>query len=107
MEIAIGTGGETEQGGHGIEVVQQKGSPRRFPRRRARRARITGSMTNIIATSAPTPRIDTPEGLAWHLDALTELVPALAPMRAMAGTVLPRVNPRHFAGMAKVICGQQ
>lgn len=64
-------------------------------------------MTNIIATSAPTPRIDTPEGLAWHLDALTELVPALAPMRAMAGTVLPRVNPRHFAGMAKVICGQQ
>ncbi|MBE7732787.1 DNA-3-methyladenine glycosylase 2 family protein [Devosia sp. CC-YST696] len=35
------------------------------------------------------------------------MVPALVPMRDMAGVVLPRVNPRHFAGMAKVVCGQQ
>ncbi|WP_461384191.1 DNA-3-methyladenine glycosylase family protein [Devosia indica] len=53
------------------------------------------------------PRIDTPEGVAWHLDALTARVPALQPMREAVGVVLPRVNPKGFAGMAKVICGQQ
>jgi DNA-3-methyladenine glycosylase II len=54
-----------------------------------------------------TPRIDTPEGVAWHLDALVRLQPQLGPMRDAVGAVLPRVNPKHFAGMAKVICGQQ
>ncbi len=53
------------------------------------------------------PRIDTPEGVAWHLDALVALQPRLAPMLETVGVVMPRVNPRHFAGMAKVICGQQ
>ena len=53
------------------------------------------------------PRIDTPEGVAWHLDALTARVPALQPMREAVGVVMPRVNPKGFAGMAKVICGQQ
>jgi len=57
--------------------------------------------------TATTPRIDTPEGLAWHLDALTERVPRLLPVRERAGLVSPRINPRGFAGMAKVICGQQ
>lgn len=61
----------------------------------------------MILTSDTTPRIDTPEGVAWHLDALVTLVPRLAPMRDHVGVVLPRVNPKHFAGMAKVICGQQ
>jgi DNA-3-methyladenine glycosylase II len=61
-------------------------------------------MTTDIATE---PRIDTPEGVAWHLDALIALQPRLAPMREAVGPVLPRVNPKHFAGMAKVICGQQ
>ena len=60
-----------------------------------------------ILSGETTPRIDTSEGVEWHLDALTGLVPALAPMRAQVGAVLPRVNPKHFAGMAKVICGQQ
>lgn len=45
--------------------------------------------------------------MAWHLDALTALAPALQPMRDAVGPVLPRVNPKGFAGMAKVICGQQ
>ena len=54
-----------------------------------------------------TPTIDTAEGVAWHLDALTARVPALQPMRQSVGVVLPRVNPKGFAGMAKVICGQQ
>jgi DNA-3-methyladenine glycosylase II len=54
-----------------------------------------------------TPRIDTPEGVAWHLAALIGFAPHLAPMLQSVGTVLPRVNPKGFAGMAKVICGQQ
>lgn len=53
------------------------------------------------------PRIDTPEGVAWHLETLVGLVPHLSSMRDVVGTVEPRTNPKHFAGMAKVICGQQ
>ncbi len=64
-------------------------------------------MTSSISDSSLTPRIDTPEGVAWHLESLTGLRPELAPVLAEVGVVLPRVNPRHFAGMAKVICGQQ
>lgn len=66
-----------------------------------------GLSAHTILAGETTPRIDTPEGIAWHLDALTSMVPALIPMRDMAGVVLPRVNPKHFAGMAKVVCGQQ
>jgi DNA-3-methyladenine glycosylase II len=62
---------------------------------------------NSISASPGTPAIDTPEGVAWHLDALIGLRPHLAPMLDAVGTVMPRVNPRGFAGMAKVICGQQ
>ena len=62
---------------------------------------------NSILKRAETPRIDTPEGVAWHLDALTGLAPHLNPMREAVGAVLPRINPKGFAGMAKVICGQQ
>ncbi|NMA97961.1 MAG: DNA-3-methyladenine glycosylase 2 family protein [Phyllobacteriaceae bacterium] len=36
-----------------------------------------------------------------------EIAPALRPVRETVGAVLPRVNPKGFAGMAKVICGQQ
>lgn len=61
----------------------------------------------MILTSETTPRIDTPEGVAWHLDALVAQVPRLGAIRDAVGVVLPRVNPKHFAGMAKVICGQQ
>jgi DNA-3-methyladenine glycosylase II len=62
---------------------------------------------NSILNAQAIPRIDTPEGVAWHLDALTRQVPELAPMRETVGEVMPRVNPKGFAGMAKVICGQQ
>jgi len=53
------------------------------------------------------PRIDTEDGVAWHLDALIERVPLLLPMRDRVGVVSPRVNPTGFAGLAKVVCGQQ
>jgi len=62
---------------------------------------------NSILASGGTPAIDTPEGVAWHLEALISLQPHLAPMLETVGTVQPRVNPTGFAGMAKVICGQQ
>lgn len=62
---------------------------------------------HIIVEGAEPPRIDTPEGVAWHLDALVARAPELLPLRDFVGPVLPRVNPRGFAGMAKVICGQQ
>jgi DNA-3-methyladenine glycosylase II len=64
-------------------------------------------MTSIILHDADIPRIDTPEGVHWHLDALIALAPQLQPIREAVGVVMPRVNPKHFAGMAKVICGQQ
>ncbi|KQT48008.1 DNA-3-methyladenine glycosidase [Devosia sp. Leaf420] len=66
-------------------------------------------MVIAVSTFAPgaSPRIDTPEGVAAHLDSLMALVPELIPMRERVGAVLPRVNPKGFAGMAKVICGQQ
>lgn len=60
-----------------------------------------------VTLTTEVPRIDTAEGVSWHLDALTRMVPHLAPMREVVGMVLPRVNPKGFAGMAKVICGQQ
>lgn len=56
--------------------------------------------------SADTPSISTPEGVAWHIGRLTARDPRLLPMLETVGAVLPRVNPKGFAGMAKVVCGQ-
>jgi DNA-3-methyladenine glycosylase II len=57
--------------------------------------------------AARTPRIDHPEGLNWHLDQLIGFWPQLEHMRETARVVEPRVNPKGFAGLAKVVCGQQ
>ena len=64
-------------------------------------------MSDSIETGMAIPRIDTAEGVVWHLDALVELMPHLGKMRDIAGPVPPRASPGGFAGMAKVICGQQ
>jgi len=61
----------------------------------------------VTAKTTSAPTIDTPEGVSWHLSHLTGRDPRLLPMLDTVGTVLPRVNPNGFAGMAKVICGQQ
>lgn len=45
--------------------------------------------------------------LSAHLDALVARDPRLAPVRAAAGEVAPRVVAPGFAGMARVVCGQQ
>jgi DNA-3-methyladenine glycosylase II len=60
-----------------------------------------------LNSMSQTPTIDTPEGVAWHIEHLTGRDPRLLPMLETVGSVLPRVNPKGFAGMAKVICGQQ
>lgn len=60
-----------------------------------------------IGAPVSSPRIDTEEGVAWHLDALVGRVPQLVMMREKVGIVSPRVNPTGFAGLAKVVCGQQ
>jgi DNA-3-methyladenine glycosylase II len=52
-------------------------------------------------------RLATPAQLARHLDGLVALDSRLAPVRERAGEVTLRTGERGFAGMAKVICGQQ
>lgn len=56
---------------------------------------------------ASSPRLDSVAAIATHIDALVDIDPRLGPVRDFAGDVQPRINKRGFAGMAKVICGQQ
>ena len=56
---------------------------------------------------APSPRLDSAEGIEWHLRALVQVDPRLAAVWEEAGTPAPRINPPGFAGIAKVVCGQQ
>jgi DNA-3-methyladenine glycosylase II len=53
------------------------------------------------------PRLDSVATVSAHLDALIVLDPRLAAVRAVAGIVQPRIAEPGFAGIAKVICGQQ
>ncbi|SEQ29202.1 DNA-3-methyladenine glycosylase II [Devosia sp. YR412] len=55
----------------------------------------------------PSPRIDSAEAIAAHIELLVSIDPRLAAVRDFAGPVAPRINPPGFAGMAKVITGQQ
>ena len=56
---------------------------------------------------APSPRLDSEAKVASHIEALVGIDPRLAPVRDFAGPVQPRINPPGFAGIAKVITGQQ
>jgi DNA-3-methyladenine glycosylase II len=51
--------------------------------------------------------LDTAEAIALALGELAQRDPRLGAVIARAGAVEPRLNPRGFAGMAKVVCGQQ
>lgn len=55
----------------------------------------------------PSPRIDSVDAIAAHLELLVGIDPRLAAVRAFAGLVQPRINPPGFVGIAKVITGQQ
>lgn len=55
----------------------------------------------------PSPRLDSAEAVAAHIDLLVGIDPRLGAVRDFAGPVQPRINPPGFAGIAKVITGQQ
>ncbi|MDB5614843.1 MAG: DNA-3-methyladenine glycosylase 2 family protein [Devosia sp.] len=55
----------------------------------------------------PSPRIDSAEAIAAHIELLVGIDPRLATVREFAGPVQPRINPPGLAGIAKVITGQQ
>ncbi|QEE22198.1 DNA-3-methyladenine glycosylase 2 family protein [Youhaiella tibetensis] len=52
-------------------------------------------------------RLDSVETLGRHLERLLLLDPRLAPVAEAAGSFSLRINPPGFAGMAKIIIGQQ
>lgn len=52
-------------------------------------------------------RLDSAEGIAWHLDGLVACDPRLGRVREVAGEVVPRTRARGFEGMARIICAQQ
>jgi DNA-3-methyladenine glycosylase II len=55
----------------------------------------------------PSPRLDSAGAVAAHIEMLVTVDPRLAAVRDFAGPVQPRINPPGFAGIAKVITGQQ
>jgi DNA-3-methyladenine glycosylase II len=56
---------------------------------------------------ALTGRLTSQGQLALHLDALVKRDPRLVAIRQASGDFPVRVNPAGFAGIAKIICGQQ
>ena len=60
-----------------------------------------------MSLSSASPRLQTAEMVASHIDMLVAMDPRIAAVRDFAGPVQPRINPPGFPGMAKVICGQQ
>jgi DNA-3-methyladenine glycosylase II len=54
-----------------------------------------------------TGRLDSPETLAAHLAALVALDPRLASVAERAGAFEPRHSPGGFAGLARIVTGQQ
>ncbi len=54
-----------------------------------------------------TDRLDSPEVLAAHLAALIVLDPRLAAVAERAGSFEPRHSPGGFAGLARIVTGQQ
>lgn len=62
------------------------------------------------STTLPNPltdRLDSAEALAAHLAALLRLDPRLAPVAERAGAFEVRTSPGGFAGLARIVTGQQ
>ena len=55
----------------------------------------------------PSPRLDSAQAVAVHIEALVAIDPRLVAVRDFAGPVQPRIAPPGFPGIAKVITGQQ
>lgn len=69
--------------------------------------RSSASTLSSTEPFEPSPRLDSVEAVGAHLDVLVHADPRLVVVRERAGPVQPRISPPGFAGMAKVICGQQ
>ena len=55
----------------------------------------------------PSPRLDSRQTVANHLEVLIRRDPRLKNVWDVAGTVEPRITQPGFAGIAQVVCGQQ
>lgn len=63
--------------------------------------------TSITATDFSTERLTTDKVLARHLHSLLQLDPRLSKVHNIAGPFSPRIRAPGFAGLARIICGQQ
>lgn len=69
--------------------------------------RATPSGTSITAGPMASPRLDGAAMVELHLAQLIDLDPRLASVKRRVGPVQPRLADPGFAGIAKIICGQQ
>lgn len=65
------------------------------------------TMASTTIANPLTERLDSPETLAAHLAALIERDPRLATVAERAGTFEVRRSPGGFAGLARIVTGQQ
>lgn len=64
-------------------------------------------MASTTLANPLTDRLDSPQALAAHLAALIALDPRLAAVAERAGSFEPRHSPGGFAGLARIVTGQQ
>ncbi|RDE08798.1 DNA-3-methyladenine glycosylase family protein [Pelagibacterium lacus] len=67
---------------------------------------ISSQAPSTGASAAP-PRLDSAQALDLHLKALGRLDERLARAIVRAGEIAPRISPKGFEGMARIVCGQQ
>lgn len=65
------------------------------------------NMASTTLTNPLTERLDSPEALATHLAALIAIDPRLAVVAERAGAFEIRTSPGGFAGLARMVTGQQ
>lgn len=61
----------------------------------------------ITVTDSSTEHLTTDKVLARHLHSLLQLDPRLSRVHEIAGPFSPRIRAPGFAGLARIICGQQ
>jgi len=64
-------------------------------------------MASSTIADPSTDRLDSPQAITRHLAALIELDPRLGPIAERAGSFGPRHSPGGFAGLARIVTGQQ
>jgi DNA-3-methyladenine glycosylase II len=69
--------------------------------------RKTGVGMEVDTSTPRAEKLDSPATLTRHLDALLRLDPQLRPIADRAGPIDLRVAPAGFAGLARIVTGQQ